>query len=293
MEILIISGLSGGGKSKAASFLEDMGFYIVDNMPAAMILKFAEFCERGGGRYDRAALVYDVRTATSFTEIFDVLDQLKTMQITCRVLFLEASPEVIIQRYKESRRRHPLQQDADSLEEAVRRERELMESLKARADVVIDTTHTSTAQLRSRLLREFGGGTAQSGMAVNVISFGFKYGLPMEADLVFDVRFLPNPYYIEALRPQSGLDQAVESYVFQSSQAKGYLTRVEELLSYTLPLYAEEGRAALVIAVGCTGGHHRSVAVAHALARFLRERCGCPVVENHRDLARNRREGVV
>lgn len=293
MEILIISGLSGGGKSKAASFLEDMGFYIVDNMPAAMILKFAEFCERGGGRYDRAALVYDVRTATSFTEIFDVLDQLKTMQITCRVLFLEASPEVIIQRYKESRRRHPLQQDADSLEEAVRRERELMEPLKARADVVIDTTHTSTAQLRSRLLREFGGGTAQSGMAVNVISFGFKYGLPMEADLVFDVRFLPNPYYIEALRPQSGLDQAVESYVFQSSQAKGYLTRVEELLSYTLPLYAEEGRAALVIAVGCTGGHHRSVAVAHALARFLRERCGCPVVENHRDLARNRREGVV
>ena len=293
MEILIISGLSGGGKSKAASFLEDMGFYIVDNMPAAMILKFAEFCERGGGRYDRAALVYDVRTATSFTEIFDVLDQLKTMQITCRVLFLEASPEVIIQRYKESRRRHPLQQDADSLEEAVRRERELMESLKARVDVVIDTTHTSTAQLRSRLLREFGGGTAQSGMAVNVISFGFKYGLPMEADLVFDVRFLPNPYYIEALRPQSGLDQAVESYVFQSSQAKGYLTRVEELLSYTLPLYAEEGRAALVIAVGCTGGHHRSVAVAHALARFLRERCGCPVVENHRDLARNRREGVV
>ena len=293
MEILIISGLSGGGKSKAASFLEDMGFYIVDNMPAAMILKFAEFCERGGGRYDRAALVYDVRTATSFTEIFDVLDQLKTMQITCRVLFLEASPEVIIQRYKESRRRHPLQQDADSPEEAVRRERELMESLKVRADVVIDTTHTSTAQLRSRLLREFGGGTAQSGMAVNVISFGFKYGLPMEADLVFDVRFLPNPYYIEALRPQSGLDQAVESYVFQSSQAKGYLTRVEELLSYTLPLYAEEGRAALVIAVGCTGGHHRSVAVAHALARFLRERCGCPVVENHRDLARNRREGVV
>ena len=169
----------------------------------------------------------------------------------------------------------------------------MMEPLRQRADVVIDTTHTSTAQLRSRLLREFGGGTAQSGMAVNVISFGFKYGLPMEADLVFDVRFLPNPYYIEALRPQSGLDQAVESYVFQSSQAKGYLTRVEELLSYTLPLYAEEGRAALVIAVGCTGGHHRSVAVAHALARFLRERCGCPVVENHRDLARNRREGVV
>ena len=286
MEILIISGLSGGGKSKAASFLEDMGYYIVDNMPAAMILKFAEFCERGGGRYDRAALVYDVRTATSLSEIFDVLDQLKTMQIDCRVLFLEASPEVIIQRYKESRRRHPLRNRTDSLEEAVRRERELMEPLKARADVVIDTTHTSTAQLRARLLREFGGAAEQSGMAVNVVSFGFKYGLPMEADLVFDVRFLPNPYYIDELRPQTGLDQGVADYVLQSRQAQGYLPRLEELLAYSLPLYVEEGKTALVIAVGCTGGRHRSVAVAHVLAEFLRSRCGCPVTENHRDMAR-------
>ena len=286
MEILIISGLSGGGKSKAASFLEDMGYYIVDNMPAAMILKFAEFCERGGGRYDRAALVYDVRTATSLTEIFDVLDQLKTMRIDCRVLFLEASPEVIIQRYKETRRRHPLQRGEDSLEEAVRRERELMEPLKARADVVIDTTHTSTAQLRARLLREFGGAAEQSGMAVNVVSFGFKYGLPMEADLVFDVRFLPNPYYIDELRPQTGLDQGVADYVLQSKQAQGYLPRLEELLAYSLPLYVEEGKTSLVIAVGCTGGRHRSVAVAHVLAEFLRSRCGCPVTENHRDMAR-------
>ena len=290
MEILIISGLSGGGKSKAASFLEDMGFYIVDNMPAAMILKFAEFCEGGGGRYDRAALVYDVRTAPSVTEIFGVLDQLRALRVCCRVLFLEASPEVIIQRYKESRRRHPLQRSAGSLEEAVRRERALMEPLKERSDVVIDTSHTSPAQLRARLLREFGG-AAQSGMAVNVISFGFKYGLPMEADLVLDVRFLPNPYYVEALRPQSGLDPEVAEYVLRTREAQGYLTRLRELLAYTLPLYEAEGRAALVIAVGCTGGHHRSVAVAHALAEFLGERCGCPV--NHRDLARNREEGVV
>ena len=196
MEILIISGLSGGGKSKAASFLEDMGFYIVDNMPAAMILKFAEFCAGGGGRYDRVALVYDVRTATSFTELFDVLDQLKTMECECRMLFLEASPEVVIQRYKETRRRHPLLGRTDSLEEAVRQERVLMEPLKARADVVIDTSHTSTAQLRARLLHEFGSETEQGSMAVQVVSFGFKYGLPMEADLVFDVRFMPNPFYI-------------------------------------------------------------------------------------------------
>ena len=286
MEILIISGLSGGGKSKAASFLEDMGFYIVDNMPAAMILKFAEFCAGGGGRYDRVALVYDVRTATSFTELFDVLDQLKTMECECRMLFLEASPEVVIQRYKETRRRHPLLGRTDSLEEAVRQERVLMEPLKARADVVIDTSHTSTAQLRARLLHEFGSETEQGSMAVQVGSFGFKYGLPMEADLVFDVRFMPNPFYIEELRPRTGLERAVAGYVFSFQQTKEYLVKLQDLLAFSLPLYAEEGKTALVIAVGCTGGRHRSVAVTHALAEFLRSHCGCPVAETHRDIAR-------
>ena len=173
MDILIISGLSGGGKSKAASFLEDMGFYIVDNMPAAMILKFAEFCAGGGGRYDRVALVYDVRTASSFTELFSVLDQLKNMACDCRMLFLEASPEVIIHRYKETRRRHPLRQSADSLEGAVHRERELMEPVKTQKDAVIDTTRLRTGQLRARLLRQFGGGTEQGSMTVKVISLGF------------------------------------------------------------------------------------------------------------------------
>ena len=286
MEILIISGLSGGGKSKAASFLEDMGFYIVDNMPAAMILKFAEFCAGGGGRYDRVALVYDVRTATSFTELFDVLDQLKTMECECRMLFLEASPEVVIQRYKETRRRHPLLGRTDSLEEAVRQERVLMEPLKARADVVIDTSHTSSAQLRARLLHEFGSETEQGSMAVQVVSFGFKYGLPMEADLVFDVRFMPNPFYIEELRPRTGLERAVAGYVFSFQQTKEYLVKLQDLLTFSLPLYAEEGKTALVIAVGCTGGRHRSVAVTHALAEFLRSHCGCPVAETHRDIAR-------
>ena len=286
MEILIISGLSGGGKSKAASFLEDMGFYIVDNMPAAMILKFAEFCAGGGGQYDRVALVYDVRTATSFTELFDVLDQLKTMECECRMLFLEASPEVVIQRYKETRRRHPLLGRTDSLEEAVRQERVLMEPLKARADVVIDTSHTSTAQLRARLLHEFGSETEQGSMAVQVVTWGFKYGLPMEADLVFDVRFMPNPFYIEELRPRTGLERAVAGYVFSFQQTKEYLVKLQDLLTFSLPLYAEEGKTALVIAVGCTGGRHRSVAVTHALAEFLRSHCGCPVAETHRDIAR-------
>ena len=285
MEILIISGLSGGGKSKAASFLEDAGFYIVDNMPAEMILKFAEFCAAGNGRYDRVALVYDVRTDDSFTELFQVLDQLKAMVASCRMLFLEASPDVIMHRYKETRRRHPLSDKVQSLEEAVQTERELMRPVKERADFVVDTTHTSTAQLRSKLLDFFGSGTAQEKMLVNVSSFGFKHGLPLEADLVFDVRFMPNPFYIEDLRNQTGLDTAVKEYVFGFQQTRDYLRHLEELLSFSLPLYAEEGKTSLSIAIGCTGGHHRSVAVAHFLAEVIQKQ-GYQVTENHRDINR-------
>ena len=215
MDILIISGLSGGGKSKAASFLEDIGFYVVDNMPAAMILKFAEFCAVGSSRYDRVALVYDVRTASSFDELFEVLDTLKSSDGVCRMLFLEASSEVIIQRYKETRRRHPLSDSTATLEEAVEKEREMMAPVRERADFVINTSRTSTAQLRSEVLRLFGDIEAKSGMTINVMSFGFKYGLPLEADLVFDVRFMPNPFYIEELRHQTGLDRPVRDYVFE------------------------------------------------------------------------------
>ena len=284
MEILIISGLSGGGKSKAASFLEDVGFYIVDNMPAAMILKFAEFCAAGNGRYDRVALVYDVRTDDSFTELFQVLDQLKSKVATCRMLFLEAAPDVILHRYKETRRRHPLSDQVQSLEEAVRTERELMQPVKERADFVVDTTHTSTAQLRAQLLSYFGTDSEMGKMQVNVTSFGFKHGLPLEADLVFDVRFMPNPFYIENLRPQTGLDRDVADYVFSFQQARDFVKHLEDLLAFSLPLYAEEGKTNLVISVGCTGGHHRSVAVTHALAEFVRQ-LGYPVTESHRDMS--------
>ena len=285
MEILIISGLSGAGKSKAASFLEDMGFYIVDNMPAAMILKFAEFCAAGNGRYDRVALVYDVRTASSFTELFTVLDQLKTMDGACRMLFLEASPETIIKRYKETRRRHPLSGDTTSLAEAVEKERTMMEPVRARADFIIDTSRTSTAQLRAELLRLFDGKDEKSGLAVSVTSFGFKYGLPMEADLVLDVRFMPNPFYIDELRRQTGLDAPVADYVFSFPQTGAFMKKLEDLLSFTLPLYAEEGKTSLFIGVGCTGGHHRSVAVCRTLADYI-GKLGYQVSENHRDMTR-------
>mgnify|MGYP001291908612 CR=1 FL=1 len=286
MEILIISGLSGAGKSRAASFLEDMGFYIVDNMPAAMILKFAEFCAGGSQRYNKVALVYDVRTANSPTELFDVLDALKHSGGECSLLFLEAEPETIIKRYKETRRRHPLMKQADSLEKAVLEERDMMAPLRQRADYIIDTTHLSTAQLRGELLRNFGSGTAEKeGMSVSVTSFGFKHGLPMEADLVFDVRFMPNPYYIQELREKTGLDREVSDYVFSFQQTHDYMAKLRDLLAFTLPLYAEEGKTELVIAVGCTGGHHRSVAVTHALAGDIRD-LGYRVRENHRDMNR-------
>ena len=285
MEILIISGLSGAGKSRAASFLEDMGFYIVDNMPAAMILKFAEFCAGGSQRYDKVALVYDVRTSNSPTELFDVLDTLKHSGV-CSLLFLEAEPETIIQRYKETRRRHPLMKQADSLERAVLEEKDMMAPLRQRADYIIDTTHLSTAQLRGELLRNFGSGAAEKeGMTVSVTSFGFKHGLPMEADLVFDVRFMPNPYYIQELREKTGLDRAVSDYVFSFQQTHDYMAKLRDLLAFTLPLYAEEGKTELVIAIGCTGGHHRSVAVTHALAADIRD-LGYRVRENHRDMNR-------
>lgn len=286
MEILIISGLSGAGKSRAASFLEDMGFYIVDNMPAAMILKFAEFCAGGSRRYDRVALVYDVRTANSQTELFAVLDSLKHSSSVCSLLFLEASPETIIKRYKETRRRHPLMKQTASLEAAVLAECELMKPLRQRADYIIDTTHLSTAQLRGELLRNFGNGTSEKGgMNISIISFGFKYGLPMEADLVFDVRCMPNPYYIPELREKTGLDREVADYIFSFQQTKEYMEKLQELLVFSLPLYAEEGKTELVIAVGCTGGHHRSVAMTHALAENI-QKLGYRVRENHRDMNR-------
>lgn len=285
MEILIISGLSGGGKSKAASFLEDMGFYIVDNMPAGMILKFAEFCAAGNGRYSRVALVYDVRTADSFDEFLEVLATLRSREYNCRLLFLQADVGAIINRYKETRRLHPLQEQAGSLEEAANREIQLMAPVKAQADLVIDSTNYSTARLRSELLRLFGGDGAAGEMMVSMVSFGFKHGLPLEADLVLDVRFMPNPFYIDALRSKTGLDQRVRDYVFSFRETRQFLEKLRDLLGFVLPLYQEEGKTVLVIAVGCTGGHHRSVAVTHALAEYIRN-LGYQVTENHRDMTR-------
>lgn len=285
MEILIISGLSGGGKSKAASFLEDIGYYTVDNLPAEMMMKFAGFCAASSGRYDRVALVYDVRSGEPSELLIDTLEQLKTSGVNCRMLFLEADTSTIIKRYKETRRMHPLQSGGLGVEQAVSRERALMQPVRDHADFVLDTSAYSTSKLRSELLNLFGGQGDRGGLSVNVLSFGFKHGIPIEADLVFDVRFMPNPYYIDGLKNQTGLEQAVQDYVFSFRQSNEFMRQLEQMLGFLLPLYSEEGKTVLVVAIGCTGGHHRSVAVAHRLAEYIVGE-GYAVTENHRDISR-------
>ena len=287
MEFVILSGLSGAGKSKAASFMEDMGFFCVDNLPAPLIPKFAELGMAGAGEYDRVVLVTDVRGGTNFDSLFQALDDLKTMKCDYRILFMDADDATIIKRYKETRRSHPLAEECESLEQAIELERKMLSPLRERAEYIIDTSNLSTAKLKGELRRLFvRTGVDQGRMEVRVSSFGFKHGVPMEADLVFDVRFLPNPYYVTELRALTGLDASVRDYVFSSPQTEEFLTRLGEFVTWLLPKYEEEGKTALVIAVGCTGGHHRSVAIAHALAERIRI-AGCPVSESHRDLGRN------
>lgn len=285
MEFIIVSGMSGAGKSKVASFMEDMGFYVVDNLPAALIPKFAELCMAAPGRYERVALVTDIRGGQTFDGLFDALSALHEMGCDYQILFVEASVEAIIKRYKETRRVHPLAETVRSLDEAVRQERTVLAPVRQRSEYIIDTTALSTAKLRGEVLRLFGGGGAAPVMSVNVISFGFKYGIPIEADLVFDVRFLPNPYYIAELRSQTGLDEGVYNFVFGYQQTRDFMTHLENLMGFLLPRYVDEGKAALVIAVGCTGGQHRSVAITRALADFIRQK-GYPASENHRDMTR-------
>lgn len=285
MQFVIVSGLSGAGKSKTASFLEDLGFYCVDNMPADLIPQFAQLCLATKGRYERVALVTDVRGSLTFEGLFKALDGLDQMRLTYTILFIEANTDVIIKRYKETRRKHPLMRDGSSLEAAVARERELLEPIRNRANAILNTSALSTAKLKGEIINLVAGDQKDRAMSVSVVSFGFKYGLPMDADLVFDVRFLPNPYYIAELKHKTGLDEEVRDFVFTYQQTKDFVQKVEDLLAFCLPSYVDEGKTNLVIAVGCTGGKHRSVSVANELASFIAKK-GYATDVSHRDLAR-------
>ena len=285
MEFVIVSGLSGAGKSKAVEFMEDMGFFCVDNLPAPLIPKFAELCMAGHGEYERVALVTDIRGGGNFDGLFQALDALNAMNCEYKILFVEANEETIIKRYKETRRNHPLSHEGSSLQEAVAAEREMLAPVRARAAYIIDTSTLSTAKLRGEVLRLFGRESDEKAVSINVLSFGFKYGLPIEADLVLDVRFLPNPFYVPELRNKTGISDDVYHYVMDTASAKEFMQRLEKLFEFLLPQYVEEGKSALVIAVGCTGGKHRSVSVTRALAAYIRQK-GYSFSEKHRDMTR-------
>ena len=286
MQLVIVSGYSGAGKSQAASVLEDSGYYCVDNLPADLIPQFVRLCLATKSRYDRVALVTDIRGGLTFDGLFAALAQLDAMDQSYNILFMEANTDVIIQRYKENRRKHPLAGDGANLPETVERERLLLQPVRNRANWVIDTSYLSLSKLRGNVLEAVSGERKDLAMTVNVVSFGFKYGLPRDADLVFDVRFLPNPFYIAELKEMTGLEKEVRDFIFSYQQTKDYVEKVKDLLRFSLPYYVDEGKTDLVIAVGCTGGHHRSVALAREIADFTTS-LGYQTTSNHRDMGRH------
>ncbi|MBQ6466103.1 MAG: RNase adapter RapZ [Oscillospiraceae bacterium] len=265
MNFLIITGLSGAGKSRAADVLEDLDYYCVDNMPVALMPRFAELCLATRGRYEKVALVTDVRERDGFNELLGMLDELRGMDLNCQILYMTADRRTLIRRYKESRRPHPLSARGVSVEEAVQKEEELLAPVRERADFIVDTSSYTLGMLQHKIFSLFAGEGEQREIDITVMSFGYKHGIPMEADLVFDARFLPNPYYVERLQPMSGMDLPVAEFVFGYQQARSFLEKLEDMMAFLLPLYIEEGKLSLTLAIGCTGGRHRSVALASAL----------------------------
>ena len=266
MDFLIISGLSGAGKSNAADTLEDMGYYCADNLPAALIKKFAQLCMAADDRYQKVALVADIRDKEGLDEFFLALKELLEIGCKYRMLFVEADTPTIVKRYKETRRPHPLVGPGLSIEQTIESEAVLLSPMRARADFIVSTSQKTLGQLKRELNRIFSAKSTKDAMAVNVLSFGFKHGIPIESDLVFDVRFLPNPYYLPELRDLTGLDAPVSEYIFNHAETHQFLDQLESMVRFLLPLYVEEGKMNLTISIGCTGGHHRSVAVAKALS---------------------------
>ena len=270
MEFLIITGLSGAGKSRAADVLEDLEYYCVDNMPVALMPRFAELCLDTRGRYEKVALVTDVRERENFTELLSTIDELEAMEgCTVRILYMDADVRTLVRRYKESRRPHPLAGPGYPIEKAIAREEELLAPIKERADYVVNSANLTLGMLQNRLYQLFAGEGKKRELNITVMSFGFKHGIPLEADLVFDARFLPNPYYVDELRPLCGLDRPVAEFVFSYQQTRTFMEKVQDMIDFLLPLYIEEGKLGLTIAIGCTGGHHRSVAIAAALNDYF------------------------
>ena len=282
MELLIVTGMSGAGKSQASAMLEDMGYFCVDNIPPEIIPVFVELYSKKEKHLDKMAIVTDARGGNLFVEFPKVLRELKQNKVDFKILFLDASDEVIVRRYKENRRRHPLSENDITLLEAVKKERQMLVEILDISDYVIDTSFTSAAQLKSEVYTAFSGGNSSS-LKLQTKSFGFKHGTDTEADLLIDVRCLPNPFYIEELREKTGLDSEVREYVMQSDESKELFEKVIDFLEFSIPLYAKEGKCRLVVAFGCTGGQHRSVTFAELVGAHLKEKgFECAII--HRDV---------
>ena len=282
MKFVIVTGMSGAGKSQVVKSMEDLGYYCVDNMPPALIPKFAEIYHKAAGNEGKVALVCDIRGGSLFGELSGSLHALFELGFTYEILFLEASDETLIKRYKEIRRMHPLA-EADRLTEGIRKERLMLEELRVKASHIIDTSHMTVAELKAHIASVYGGDKEFEGMLIHVLSFGFKNGIPLDSDMIFDVRFLPNPFYIPKLREHTGLETCVRDYVMQYPQSIEFSRKLEDMVNYLIPYYIKEGKPQLVIGIGCTGGHHRSVTIAEKLYQSIRE-AGHNVVITHRDI---------
>lgn len=286
MRFLLVTGLSGAGKTSVNRYLEDMGAFCVDNLPPNMMFKLMEAFEQSTMACPLVAMSVDVRSAVFFDAktVSDLIAETRSLGYTIDSMFLEASDEALVSRYKETRREHPLAGEQRSLVEAIAKEREMMQPLRETANYIIDTTTLKTRELKQKLTGIFSGESQQHAMMVEMSSFGFKRGLPRQADLVYDVRFLPNPFYIKGLGSHTGLDADVKAFVLENPITQEFVAKMEDLLAFLMPHYQEEGKHRLAIAIGCTGGAHRSVAIAERLGEFLREK-GYQVTVTHRDLA--------
>ena len=291
MRFIIVTGLSGAGKTEATRSLEDMGYFCVDNLPPKLIPKFAEACVQSQGKIDKVALVIDIRGGIFFDDLFESLIYLKKQDFKYEILFLDASDEVLVKRFKESRRSHPLAPGSRIIT-GINEERKRLREVKDRADIIIDTSKYAIKDLREEMTKNYGDVTEpEKDLSVTILSFGFKYGIPVDSDLVFDVRFIPNPFYIPELKPYSGNDEPVKRYVLQQEETKGFIKRTDELLEFLIPNYKKEGKRQLIISIGCTGGRHRSVAIANQIYENLVSKNYNISVE-HRDIKEDVHQGA-
>lgn len=284
MRFVIVTGMSGSGKRTALKMLEDMGFYCVDNLPVPLIGKFAELILSPKGEISKVALGLDVRADLSFLDIEETLKELRKNGYIFEVLFMEASDESLVKRYKESRRMHPLAIEG-RIEEGITKERQILTSVKADSDYIIDTSKLLTRELKEELERIFIKNEEYNSLMVNIVSFGFKHGIPSDADLVFDVRFLPNPFYIDELKNKTGIDKEVQDYVMGYPEAVEFMEKLYDMISFLIPNYIKEGKHQLVVSIGCTGGKHRSVTLANGLYQKLKNQGNYGLTLAHRDIA--------